>query len=89
MGDPGDRERQDDSKGLSGLAEGYRKAAPYIAASTNLVVAVGVFTGVGIWADEKLGFKVPWLTMAGAIIGMTGGMISFLRTALGIGKKKK
>ena len=89
MGDPGDRERQDDSKRLSGLAEGYRKAAPYIAASTNLVVAVGVFTGVGIWADEKLGFKVPWLTMAGAIIGMTGGMISFLRTALGIGKKTK
>jgi F0F1-type ATP synthase assembly protein I len=89
VGDPGDRERQDEANRLSGLAEGYRKAAPYIAASTNLVVAVGVFTGVGIWADGKLGFKVPWLTMAGAIIGMTGGMISFLRTALGIGKKKK
>jgi F0F1-type ATP synthase assembly protein I len=89
VGDPGDRERRDDAKGLSGLAEGYRKAAPYIAASTNLVVAVGVFTGVGIWADGKLGLQVPWLTMAGALLGMTGGMISFLRTALGIGKKKK
>lgn len=83
MNDPGDRERQDDEKGLSGLAAGYRKAAPYIAASTNLVVAVGVFTAVGIWADRKLGFKVPWLTMAGALFGMTGGMISFFRTVLG------
>ena len=89
MGDPGDRERRDDEKGLSGLAEGYRKAAPYIAASTNLVVAVGVFTGLGIWADRKLGFKVPWLTMAGALFGMTGGMISFFRTALGKRNDKK
>lgn len=83
MDDPGDRERRDDEKGLSGLAEGYRKAAPYIAASTNLVVAVGLFTAAGIWADRKLGFKVPWLTMAGALFGMTGGMISFFRTVLG------
>lgn len=88
MDDPGDRERRDEERRLSGLAEGYRKAAPYIAASTNLVVAVGVFTAIGIWADRKLGFKVPWLTMAGALIGMTGGMISFFRTVLGIGKKK-
>jgi ATP synthase protein I len=86
--DPGDRERRDEERRLSGLAEGYRKAAPYLAASTNLVVAVGVFTAIGIWADRKFGFKVPWLTLAGALIGMTGGMISFFRTALRIGKKK-
>ncbi|HSN13726.1 MAG TPA: AtpZ/AtpI family protein [Anaeromyxobacteraceae bacterium] len=88
MGDPGDRERRDDEKGLSGLAEGYRKAAPYIAASTNLVVAVGAFTALGIWADRKLGWRVPWLTMAGALVGMTGGMISFFRTVLGTRNKK-
>ncbi len=88
MNDPGDRGRRDDEKGLSGLADGYRKAAPYIAASTNLVVAVGVFTGLGIWADRKLGFKVPWLTMAGALFGMLGGMISFFKTVLGTRNKK-
>jgi F0F1-type ATP synthase assembly protein I len=86
--DPGDRERRDEGKGLSGLAEAYRKAGPFLAASTNLVVAVGVFTWLGIWADRKIGWKVPWLTMAGALLGMTGGMISFLRTALGNRKKK-
>jgi F0F1-type ATP synthase assembly protein I len=87
MTEPGDRERQDREKGLSSLAEGYRKAAPYLAASTNLVVAVGVFTGLGIWLDRKLETRVPWFTMAGAIIGMVGGFISFFRTVLGNAKK--
>lgn len=88
MNAPGDRERRDDEKRLSGLAEGYRKAAPYLAASTNLVVAVGAFTALGIWADRKIGWRVPWLTMAGALLGMTGGMISFFRTVLGTRNKK-
>jgi F0F1-type ATP synthase assembly protein I len=87
---PGERERGADSKkGLSPLAEGYQKASPYIAASTSLVIAVGVFMGVGIWADRKLGNEVPWLTMLGALIGMTGGFISFFRQVLGTRKKKE
>jgi F0F1-type ATP synthase assembly protein I len=81
---PGDRERgTEEEKGLSGLAEGYRKASPYIGASTTLVAAVGVFTGVGIWLDRKVGTEVPWFTIAGAVLGMTGGFISFFRTVLG------
>jgi F0F1-type ATP synthase assembly protein I len=80
---PDDRERgPDDEKGLSNLAEGYRKASPYIAASTSLVAAVGVFTGLGIWLDRKLD-TAPWLTLAGVIVGMTGGFISFFKTVLG------
>jgi ATP synthase protein I len=89
VGDPGDRERRDDREGLSGLAEAYRKAAPYVAASTSLVVAVGAFTGLGIWADRKLGFRVPWLTMTGAVLGMTGGFISFFKQVLGTRIDKK
>jgi F0F1-type ATP synthase assembly protein I len=80
---PGDRERgSPDEQGLSSLAEGYRKASPYIAASTSLVAAVGVFTGLGIWLDRKLG-TTPWLTLVGVVVGMTGGFISFFRTVLG------
>jgi F0F1-type ATP synthase assembly protein I len=79
---PGDRERgTEDEQGLSDLAEGYRKASPYIAASTSLVAAVGVFTGLGIWLDRKFDTS-PWLTLAGLVIGMTGGFISFFRTVL-------
>lgn len=84
MPDPGDRERRGGKdEGLSDLAEGYRKAAPYLAASTQLVAAVGVFTALGWWADRKLGHQVPWLLMLGAVVGMVGGFVSFFRTVLG------
>ena len=87
MPGPGDREREDpEPKGLSSLASGYQKAAPYMAASTTLVASVGLFTWAGIWLDRKVGTKVPWFTLLGAVVGMTGGFISFFRTVLG--KKK-
>ncbi len=88
MSDPDDRERREqDEEGLSNLADGYRKAAPYIAASTQLVAAVGVFTALGWWLDQKLGHRVPWLLMVGSVVGMIGGFVSFFRTVLG--KKKQ
>ncbi len=84
MAERGDRERREpEEQGLSGLAEGYRTAAPYIAASTQLVAAVGCFTWAGVWADRRLGHSVPWLTMVGAGVGMLGGFIGFFRTVLG------
>lgn len=91
MAGPGDRERgtQRDEKELSSLAEGYRKAAPFIGASTSLVVAVGVFLGLGYWVDKKLGNTVPWFTMLGALIGMTGGFISFFKTVLGTTRNRR
>lgn len=84
MPGPGDREREDqEQKGLSSLASGYQKAAPYMAASTGLVAAVGLSTWAGIWLDRKVGTTVPWFTILGAVLGMTGGFISFFRTVLG------
>jgi ATP synthase protein I len=88
MKDPGDRERRDpDDDQLSGLAEAYRKAGPITAASTSLVAAVGIFTWLGHLADQKFGTSVPWFTLAGVAVGMTGGFISFFKTVLG-GQKK-
>lgn len=86
MAGPGDRESEE--KGLSSLAEGYRKAAPYMGASTTLVAAVGVFTGVGIWVDRKVGTEVPWFTILGAVLGMVGGFISFFKQVLGSSRKR-
>lgn len=90
MAGPSDRERRtpDEQKGLSGLAEGYRKAAPYLAASTTLVASVGVFAGIGYWLDQKLEHQVPWMLLVGAGLGMVGGFISFFRTVLGAGKDR-
>jgi F0F1-type ATP synthase assembly protein I len=93
MAGPSERDRRragdekEREKGLSDVAEGYRKAAPYMAASSSLVGAVAVFTFLGYWLDRKLGNEVPWLTMLGAFIGMTGGFISFFRTVLKGNKK--
>ncbi len=88
MSDPDDRERREqDEEGLSNLAEGYRKAAPYLAASTQLVAAVGIFTALGWWLDQKLGHRVPWLLMVGSVVGMIGGFVSFFRTVLGKDKR--
>jgi F0F1-type ATP synthase assembly protein I len=88
--DPSDGKRPGrDDEGLSDLAQGYRKAAPYIGASTQLVAAVGLFTALGWWADKKLGHTVPWLLMLGAVVGMVGGFLSFFKTVMGIGKKER
>jgi ATP synthase protein I len=85
--DPSDPRRPaKDDEGLSDLAKGYQKAAPYLAASTQLVVAVMVFTGLGYWGDRHFGHQVPWMLMVGAVVGMAGGFVSFFRTVLG--KKK-
>lgn len=88
MPEPSDPKRRepDEDEGLSNLASAYRKAGPYIAASTQLAVSVGVFTALGVWLDRKWEHRTPWLTLLGAAVGMAGGFISFFRTVLG--KKK-
>jgi F0F1-type ATP synthase assembly protein I len=79
--------REDDGKGLSNLADAYRKAGPYLSASTTLVAAVGIFAWLGWWIDQKVGNRTPWFLLLGALLGMTGGFIGFFRTVLG--KRRK
>jgi len=79
-----DRERrEEDREGLSDLASAYQKAAPYMGASTSLVAAVGAGTALGWWLDKKVGTHTPWFLLAGALVGMVGGFVSFFRTVLG------
>jgi hypothetical protein len=79
---------ESDDQQLSKRAAAMQAAEKYTGASFSLVAAVGLFTWLGHLADEKLGFKVPWLTLAGAALGMTGGFISFFKTVLGKSQKK-
>jgi F0F1-type ATP synthase assembly protein I len=84
MTDPGDEKRRETGEsGLSSYAEAMRKAAPYTAASTSLVVAVGGCTWLGHLADGWVGLQTPWLTVAGAVLGMVVGFVSFFRQVLG------
>lgn len=90
MPGPSDRERREpERKGLSNLAQGYGKAAPYMGASTTLVASVGLFAWAGHWLDGKLGNRTPWFLLLGALLGMVGGFVSFFRTVLGSGKKDR
>jgi len=90
---PDDRDRrgarrdEDDEEGLSSLALAYRKAGPYLAASTQLVVAVGGLAGLGYWGDQKLEHKVPWLFLVGFAVGMVGGFVSFFKTIMALKDK--
>jgi len=78
----GEQEKREQEEGLSNLAAAYQKAGPLLAASTQLVAAVGIFSWVGYWLDQKLEHKTPWFLLLGAALGMTGGFISFFRTVL-------
>jgi F0F1-type ATP synthase assembly protein I len=89
---PDDREHRDrerDEEGLSNLALAYRKAAPMMAASTQLVASVGLFCALGWWGDQKLEHRTPWLLLLGAAVGMTGGFIAFFRMVLKSNEKDK
>ena len=90
---PDDRERRGaggekgDEEGLSGLALAYRKAAPYLAASWQLVASVGVLAGLGYWGDQKLEHRVPWMFLVGFGVGLGGGFVSFFKTVMSLKDK--
>ncbi len=76
---------KDDKSAAENLGEAYRKAAPYMGAASSLVGAVAGFTLLGWWIDHKVGTTTPWFTLAGALLGMVGGFVSFFRQVLGKG----
>lgn len=87
MARPGDPE--DEERGLSGLAQGYQKAEPYLGAVSSLVGGVVGFSLLGYWLDGKFGNKTPWFFIAGAILGMVGGFMGFFRIVLGMNRKDR
>ena len=68
-------------------AESYRRAAPYLDASWQLVGSVALWTAAGWFADRKL-HTVPWLLVSGAVIGTALGFYLFFKAVLAIGRKK-
>ena len=80
---PSGDERGRRKSGVANLGEAYRKAAPYMGASSSLVGAVLGCTLLGYWIDKKAGTSTPWFTLVGALFGMVGGFVSFFRQVLG------
>ncbi|WP_242342968.1 AtpZ/AtpI family protein [Anaeromyxobacter terrae] len=76
-GEPGGGGAADPAHGLSSLAAGYRKAEPYMAASSTLLASVAVFTLLGYGLDRWLGHSVQWMLVVGAVVGIAVGFTAF------------
>jgi F0F1-type ATP synthase assembly protein I len=76
-------------EGLSSYGSALQKAGPFMSAGFSLAASVGVFAWLGYKVDGWVGTKHPWFLIAGAVIGMVGGFISFFRLVLGLDKASK
>ena len=62
-------------------AEIIKRAGPYLGLGTMFLASVLTGIGAGYWADGKLGTK-PWLTLAGALLGIALGFYNFFVVVL-------
>jgi F0F1-type ATP synthase assembly protein I len=53
----------------------------------QLAIAVVAFFFLGRWLDGKLGTS-PWLMLAGLAVGAGGGLLSFVRKAVELGREQ-
>jgi ATP synthase protein I len=60
---------------------------PFLTLGIELALSVVILFFVGQWADEKL-HTAPWLMLTGIFIGVTGGLIKFVRTSLEAGREE-
>jgi F0F1-type ATP synthase assembly protein I len=59
----------------------------FLTLGIQLALAVVAFFFIGRWLDDILG-TAPWLMLAGLALGITGGLIQFVRAATAAGKKQ-
>jgi ATP synthase protein I len=69
-------------RGLSSVAAAYRRAEPYMAASSTLMASVAGFTALGYGLDRWMGHTVQWMLVAGSVIGIAVGFIGFFTRVL-------
>jgi len=58
-----------------------RRAGPYLGIGSTFLAAVGGCLLGGWWLDRWLGTR-PWLTLAGALLGIVSGFYLFFRIVL-------
>jgi F0F1-type ATP synthase assembly protein I len=60
---------------------------PFLTLGLQLAIAVVAFFFLGRGLDAWRG-TTPWGMLGGLAVGVTGGMISFFRTAIALGKEQ-
>jgi ATP synthase protein I len=76
-------------RGLSSVAAAYRRAEPYMAASSTLMASVAGFTALGYALDRWLGHTVQWMLVAGSVIGIAVGFVGFFAKVLRANRSAK
>jgi len=59
---------------------------PFLTMGAQLALAVLVCGLLGRWLDSELG-TAPWLMIGGLALGVLGGFIKFIRTAMALGRR--
>jgi ATP synthase protein I len=59
----------------------------FLTLGLQLALSVLVFFFLGKWLDDKFGTS-PWLMLTGVVVGVTGGLIKFIVTAMRIGREE-
>lgn len=82
----------DDSSSKPGPAPDWRRglmdASPYLGLGLQLAVAMAFFIGGGYLLDRWLG-SLPWLTVAGAALGMIGVFFQIVRVSNELSRRNK
>ncbi len=68
-----------------GVGRNVGEVGSLLGIGIQLTVTILAFAALGWWLDKKFD-TAPWLLLAGLVFGATGGMISFIRTALSVGR---
>ncbi len=65
----------------------FGTVGPFLTVGIQLAVTVVVLFFLGRWLDEKFG-TAPWLMLAGLFVGIVGGMIKFVKSAMELGREE-
>ncbi len=69
-----------------GLMKVYRELSPYLNIGYTLVFAILLFTYIGQYLDQRWEVT-PWMSLAGALCGITVGFYHLFKVALKPSKK--
>lgn len=61
------------------VPKGAREYLRYTGLGLTMAGTVGAFTWLGHWLDGFTGWRVPVLTIAGALFGVAGAMVYLFR----------
>ncbi len=64
-----------------------KEFGPFLTLGIQLALTVVACFFIGRWLDGLLGTS-PWLMILGLGIGISGGLISFIRTSLAAGRRQ-